>query len=144
MLRFRRDDPRRFVELQDILGMGSFGTVYRGQILGRSIMFSFHTLWISLLNKAFISLDPKSAYKEVAVKVIDYTVEELHSLGRELYFLKKLNSPYIIHYVESFLTGEELWILMELCDGGSLLDLYQATQKTLDEDSIKAVVACRL
>lgn len=33
---------------------------------------------------------------------------------------------------------------MELCDAGSLLDLYQATQTTLDESCLKAVVACRL
>lgn len=84
------------------------------------------------------------SYNDVAVKVIAYSADELHSLGRELYFLKTLNSPYIIHYVESFLTGEELWIVMELCDAGSLLDLYQATQTTLDEKTMKAVVACRL
>jgi serine/threonine protein kinase len=125
MLNFRREkNPRKFVELKELLGMGSFGSVYRGIIIDPT-------------------LDPKGLNKEAAVKIISYSPEELHQLGRELYFLKNLNSPYIVHYVDSILTGTELWIVMELCDAGSLLDLYHATQKTLDEPALKAVVACR-
>jgi serine/threonine protein kinase len=115
-------NPRKFVEVHDLLGMGSFGSVFKGILLQKS---------------------PHSSCKEVAVKVIAYNAEELHQLGRELYFLKTLNSPFIIHFVESFLTGQELWIIMELCDAGSLLDLHHATQKTLTEPEAAAVVACR-
>ena len=121
MLNFRREkDPHKYVELKELIGMGNFGSVYRG-----------------------IILDPTVENKEVAVKVIQYSPDELHQLGRELYFLKNLSSPYIVHYVDSILTGSELWIAMELCDAGSLLDLQQAIQTTFDEPAVRAVVACR-
>ena len=100
--------------------MGSFGSVYRGYLL-----------------------DPNIEERNVAVKIVAYTPGELHQLGRELYFLKTLNSPFIVHYVDSVLTGSELYIIMELCDAGSLLDLKQSTSKNLNEAEMKAVVACR-
>jgi serine/threonine protein kinase len=33
-------------------------------------------------------------------------------------------------------------IVMEYCEGGSMSDLYEATEKVLDEPVLRAVVAC--
>lgn len=40
MLKFRRDDPKKFVELQELLGMGSYGSVFKGEILGAYVKIS--------------------------------------------------------------------------------------------------------
>ena len=98
--------------------MGSFGAVYKGSLVN-------HT------DK-----------EDVAVKIISYNGDELTQLGRELYFLKNLSSPFIVKYVDSFVSKGELWILMELCDSGSLLDICQAAKSSLNETALKAVMAC--
>jgi serine/threonine protein kinase len=116
---FRKESPNLFVERKELLGMGSFGAVYKG-----------------------ILLNSPAGQEEVAVKVISYNGDELNQLGRELYFLKNLSSPFIVKYVDSFVSRGELWIVMELCDSGSLLDICQATKSCLQEPELKAVLAC--
>lgn len=120
---FRKENPSQFVEKKQILGMGSFGSVYKGV----------------LLNPANPDQDV-----EVAVKIISYNGDELNQLGRELYFLKNLSSPFIVKYVDSFISKGELWIVMELCDSGSLLDICQARNMGLNEAELKGVIACSI
>jgi len=116
---FRKENPDRFVERKELLGMGSFGAVYKGLLL-----------------------KTPAEQAEVAVKVIAYNGDELTQLGRELYFLKNLSSPFIVKYVDSFVCKGELSIVMELCDSGSLLDICQATKTTLSEAELKASMGC--
>ena len=116
---FRKENPDRYVERKELLGMGSFGAVYKGLLL-----------------------KTPAEQAEVAVKVIAYNGDELTQLGRELYFLKNLSSPFIVKYVDSFVCKGELSIVMELCDSGSLLDICQATKATLSEAELKASMAC--
>jgi serine/threonine protein kinase len=116
---FRKESPSDFVERKELLGMGSFGAVYKGKLL-----------------------NAPQGEEEVAVKIISYSGDELSQLGRELYFLKNLSSPFIVKYVDSFISKGELWIVMELCDSGSLLDICQATKAPIKEPELKAVMAC--
>mmetsp|Transcript_132595 Transcript_132595/g.343144 ORF Transcript_132595/g.343144 Transcript_132595/m.343144 type:complete len:789 (+) Transcript_132595:86-2452(+) len=44
---------------------------------------------------------------------------------QEARLLKKLSSPYIVQYLDSFLEDRELYIIMELCDAGCLADLIK-------------------
>lgn len=119
---FRKAIPETVVERKELLGMGSFGAVYKG------------TLTPNVTSTA--------SQEDVAVKVISYNGDDLDQLGRELYFLKNLSSPFIVKYVDSFVCRGELFIVMELCDSGSLLDICQATKSFLLEDELKAVMAC--
>ena len=119
---FRKESPSSFVEKKELLGMGSFGAVYKGVLLNNT--------------------DPNQ--DEVAVKIISYNGDELNQLGRELYFLKNLSSPFIVKYVDSFISKGELWIVMELCDSGSLLDICQATNAGLSEPELKGIMACSI
>lgn len=117
-----RETPKNIVEKKELLGKGSFGSVYRGLLVNH-----------------------KSSHQpiEVAVKIV-CSVDNQDEIGRELYFLRTLKNPFIVNYYSSFIYKGELWIIMEFCDAGSLLDLNRATEKTLTEPQIKAVIACSL
>ena len=119
---FRRETTCKSIARKELLGSGSFGSVYRGD-------------WVSSTSSV--------SKENIAVKIIHYSGEELERLGRELYFLKRFSSPFIVEYYDSFLYRFELWIVMELCDAGSLLDLYRVSHTTLSEPELRAVIACR-
>lgn len=79
---------------------------------------------------------------EVAVKIIPYdSAEEVETIAGEIEFLKKLSSPFVVSYVSSYKFGSELWIIMEYCGGGSICDIHEARQRTLEEYYLRAVVA---
>ena len=85
--------PLDQLEKKELLGKGSFGSVYR----------------------CLLSVDsPGPAKKvEVAVKVINFSGDmEENDIGRELYFLKTLKSPFIVNYYNSFIYHGELYIVM--------------------------------
>jgi serine/threonine protein kinase len=119
---FRNDTARKCVVRNELLGSGSFGAVYRGD-------------WLKTTSGV--------PQKDVAIKVIPYAGEEVERLGRELYFLKKFDNPFVVKYYDSFLCDFELWIVMELCDAGSLLDIYRISEGNLNESELKATIACR-
>jgi serine/threonine protein kinase len=46
---------------------------------------------------------------------------------------------------DGFIVGEKLWLVMEHCIGGSILDVLKLTKKkTLDEPLMKGVIASLL
>ena len=54
-------------------------------------------------------------------------------------------SNYVTNYLAGYRVGPEVWIVLELCDGGSLSDvLRERPQPGLDERQIAAVVASAL
>lgn len=118
---FRDDNARKNVIRKELLGTGSFGSVYRGD-------------WLKAT---------KEEDKDVAIKIISYSGEQIEKLGRELYFLKRFNSPFTVKYCDSFLYNKyELWIVMELGDAGSFQDLYKLTRIPLSEAELQATIAC--
>jgi serine/threonine protein kinase len=117
-LDFRRDiNPNTQYELTSLLGEGSYGAVYKAR--SRII---------------------KSG-REVAVKIIPDADDDLTSLWREIKFLQDLRSPFVVSFIESLLFDNELWLVMELCDGGSLYDIKEAKKSPLEEPQIKAIMA---
>ena len=119
-LDFRRDvDPNAVYELTSLLGEGSYGAVY----------------------KAKSRLGHPS--EEVAIKIIPDADDDLTSLWREIRFLQVLRSPFVVSFIESLLYDNELWLVMELCDGGSLYDLKEAVRATFREEQLQAIMAFR-
>jgi len=78
--------------------------------------------------------------KLVAIKIVNTEDEDLSSLESEIAFLKDCKSPYVVGFKGSFVEEKKLWIAMEFCDAGSLLDLMKATLRPLAEPEIAAVM----
>jgi hypothetical protein len=117
---FRRDvNPNAVYELTALLGEGSYGAVYRGRSrIGNDL-------------------------NEVAIKIIPDADDDLTALWREIRFLQVLRSPFVVSFIESLLFDNELWLVMELCDGGSLHDLKEAMKTTFNEKQLKVIIAFR-
>ena len=137
------------LELDKVLGEGSFGKVYRAR--------------------------HKSTGAIVAVKVVpnaDGDEAEADKLMGEIDILSKCDSPFIVGYFECFVKGggksqqqqyqhrnhnniqttaipgghpNDMWIVMEFCDGGSVSDLIEAAGGrgffVMPEECIRAACA---
>jgi len=80
---------------------GSFGIVYR-------------------------ALDKRTG-QSVAVKHIDLegSDDDIREIQQEISLLSTCHSPYVTNYLDSFVRGVKLWIVMEYLGGGSCLDLIK-------------------
>jgi serine/threonine kinase 3 len=109
------EDPTVIFQLISKMGQGSYGSVFTAR------------------DKRDDSL--------VAIKVLQ--VEEgapLHKLKAEIHTLRKCHSKYIVAYKGTFHKNNEIWIVMEHCNVGSLCDLMAITDRTLTEEQIAAVL----
>ncbi|CAN9382114.1 unnamed protein product [Alternaria alternata] len=97
-------DPNTLYTKQECIGGGSFGKVYKG-------------------------LDRRTGHT-VAIKVIDVenAEDEVDDIMGEIMILSGMSSPYVTKYYGSYLTGSDLWIVMEFCSGGSCADLMKPGQ----------------
>ena len=116
----RRDGRARLtsldVELGEQLGRGSYGTVFRA---------------------AAAKVGGPCAVKILPWGPADVTAD----MKRELKLMQRCSSDYLIRAHGAFSKPKELWIVMELCTHGSLLDVMRATEHTLTEAAVAA--ACR-
>lgn len=110
------EDPETLFELQERLGKGSYGSVYKGR--------SYQTNEIVAIK--LLSLDDEATLKDIR---------------EEIQHLAACNHPNIVHYYGSYFKDENLWICMEYCGGGSVSDICQITESGLQEDEIALI--CR-
>ena len=104
------------IELHERLGRGSYGSVFRATAghLG-----------------------------QVAVKVLPWSPTEIsHDLIRELKLLQRCTSPHICRAFGAFSKPAELWIVLEICDLGSLRDVMRCVGSPLPSEMCIAT-ACR-
>ena len=109
-----QDDPEEIFEILDLLGEGNYGSVYKA------------------LHKPSGNL--------VAVKIVP-TSGELNSLKKEIIILKECHSPYIIQYYGSYFKDETLWLIIEYCAAGSVIDLIKITKRQLSECEISCIIS---
>ncbi|XP_039239037.1 serine/threonine-protein kinase STE20-like isoform X2 [Pipra filicauda] len=94
-------DPLKKYTGWENIGKGGFGTVYR----------------------AFDAVTGG----EVAIKLVNLHQQRKEELLKEILVLREKNHPNIVTYVDSYLVSQELWLVMEHMDGGSLTDVISET-----------------
>eukprot|EP00002_Diphylleia_rotans_P021601 TRINITY_DN4202_c0_g1_i2.p1 TRINITY_DN4202_c0_g1~~TRINITY_DN4202_c0_g1_i2.p1 ORF type:complete len:548 (-),score=110.14 TRINITY_DN4202_c0_g1_i2:6-1649(-) len=110
-------NPKETFDMLDLLGTGTFGTVYKA---------CHHDTGFTL-----------------AVKVINIKGEEgLEDVQKEINILKRLSHPNIVSYYGCCnVSKQELWILMEYCNVGSVRDFMDMWPEPLNEDQIATILA---
>lgn len=106
-------DPEELFVMLEQLGEGNFGSVYK----------AYH----------------KESGNIVAVKVVPIT-SDIDSLRKEIQILKQCKCPHIVRYFGSYLKDNDLWLIIEYCNAGSVADLIKSTNRTLNEFEIASIL----
>ncbi|KAM6318929.1 serine/threonine-protein kinase PAK 3-like [Aegotheles albertisi] len=106
-------NPKKKYMCFEKVGAGGFGTVY------------------AAINVA--------TGQKVAIKQINLQQQSMKDLIKEILVMKESKNANIVAYLDSYLAGEELWVVMEYLDGGSLTDIV--TKFRMHEGQMAAV--CR-
>lgn len=86
----------------EVIGRGKFGVVYKGYNIKTKQVFA-----IKVLN-------------------LDTPEDEVEDVQKEIQFLSSLKQiPNVTRYYGSYLNDTKLWVIMELCSGGSLRTLLK-------------------
>lgn len=105
-------DPRENLENFVKIGEGSTGTVW--------------------------TANDKLSGRKVAVKKMDLRKQQRRELlFNEVVIMRDYHHPNIVEMYDSFLVGDELWVVMEFLEGGALTDIV--TQARMDEEQIATV-----
>ncbi len=109
-------DPSVHFEMLGSLGEGSYGEVWKARAYDTSEL--------------------------CAVKIIPIDAD-IAELKKEIEYLKRSKHEYVVGYHGSFQSGNTIWIVMDLCEAGSVSDLQQICETNMSEAQVK-VIACSI
>lgn len=108
-----KDDPKERFNFLKKIGQGASGSV-------------------------FTAMDIKNNNRKVAVKQMKLANQPKKELiVNEILIMAQTKHKNVVEYIDSFLVDNDLWVVMELMDGGPLTDIVDETE--LDEDQIAAI-----
>ena len=110
----KNEDPELIYEILEKRGQGNYGIVYKVRKRQTNEIF--------------------------AAKISTILNSNIENFKKEINALKQSNSPYIIKYYNSYIKNNKIWIIIEYCDCGSVLDLMRITKKTLKENEISSII----
>jgi len=112
---YSQDDPEELFDIIQPLGKGAFGMVYK-------------------------ALDKRDG-ELVALKIMAMEgSDEVGSLEQEVAIMQKCKSDYIVNFRGAWLRDENIWIAMEYCGGGGVLDIMRCLKISLSEEQICVVM----
>jgi len=110
------DDPEEVFEMLDIIGEGAYGLICTCKNIAQNTIY--------------------------AIKFLEIEEEDEENLQKEIDILKEsVDCPYIVKYFGCYIKETTLMIVMEFCDGGSVLDIMTSCKKTFSEEQISAIAA---
>ena len=101
-----------------VLGKGSFGTVYKAS------------------NK-------KNKEQKLAIKAIDKKMlspEEIEKIHEEVQLLNKVDHANIVNYYETYEDHRFVYLCMELCTGGELIENFMSSKAEFDEKRASEII----
>ena len=111
---FETGDPDEIFILEEEIASGSFGNVYNGRHYKSGVHY--------------------------AVKIITPEEDEvLEDFLVEISILKKCSHVNIVGFAGAWQKGPELFIAMELCEGGAVSDIFSICEEGLTEDQIALI-----
>ena len=108
------EDPNKLYKILQKIGQGNYGSVYK--------------------------IQNKITGEIMAAKVCKIENNNSESFLKEINMLKQCDSPYILKYYGSYLKNNTIWILIEFCEGGSLLDIMRITNQFFNEEEIASII----
>ena len=108
------EDPDKIYKILQKVGQGNYGSVYKIQNI-------------------------KSG-QILAAKICKIESNNSESFKREINMLKQCDSPYILKYYASYIKKNMIWIVLEFCDGGSILDIMRITNEFYTEKEIASII----
>lgn len=114
----RDRDPLDEYELCGGLGEGSYGAVWKGK--------------------------NKKTGENVAIKIVPFDNGDDSELQKEIRILEKADDDFSVGYYSSYEKDQNVWIVMELAEAGSVNDVMHICDVALEENLIKILIASAL
>jgi len=111
-------EPESFYELFYELGEGSYGSVFKAR--------------------------KRQTGELCAVKIVPTDKEDVNELQKEIEYLKKAKHDFVVGYHGSYQKPGEVWIIMDLCEAGSINDIMSSARITLGERELRVIIASML
>ncbi|KAJ5066244.1 sterile20-like kinase isoform b-related [Anaeramoeba ignava] len=105
-------DPLKDLQIIEQIGEGSYGTVHKARMIKSGDIV---------------------AVKKVPVEA------DLESIVKEISIMRQCHHENIVKYYDTYSKDNELWIVMEYCGGGSVSDIIETCDTTLNEEQIASV-----